>query len=98
MKNLKQIVIAGVLVFAAITDYAQGSPGAIKGQILNMENEPVIGAIIKITQSGVLVGGTNTDADGKYTYKPLNAGNYEVLVQSLETETKRVSEVEVNPD
>ncbi len=98
MKNLKQIVIAGLLIITTVSVQAQGSPGAIKGQILNMENEPVIGATIKITQSGVLVGGTSTDADGKYTYKPLNAGNYEVMVQSLETETKRVSEVEVNPD
>lgn len=98
MKNLKQSLVTGLLIIAGLAMSAQGLPGAIKGQILTTDNEPVIGAIIKITQGGVLIGGTSTDADGKYTYKPLNAGSYEVLVQSAETETKRVNQIEVSPD
>lgn len=98
MKNLKQTLLTGLLIIAGISLYAQGSPGAIKGQVLNMDNEPVIGATIRITQGGVLIGGTSTDVDGKYVYKPLNAGNYEILVQSQETQSKRVSGIEVNPD
>jgi hypothetical protein len=98
MKNLKQSVLTGLLIVAGLGVYAQGSPGAIKGRVLTTEGEAVIGATIKITQGGILIGGTSTDVDGKYAYKPLNAGNYEVLVQSQETESKRVSQVEVNPD
>jgi hypothetical protein len=98
MKNWKQTLLTGLLIIAGISLHAQGSPGAIKGQVLNMDNEPVIGATIRITQGGVLIGGTSTDVEGKYVYKPLNAGNYEILVQSQETQSKRINGVEVNPD
>ena len=89
MKNLKQQLIATLLVISSWSLSAQGSMGALKGQILNSDNGPVFGATIKILQGGVLVGGTDTDQKGMYTYKPLNAGSYEVLVSSYETQTKK---------
>ena len=82
MKNLKQNLIAGLLVIGSVSFYAQSSMGAIKGEILSNENLPVIGATVKITQGGVLIGGTTTDESGRYTYKPLNAGSYDVIVVS----------------
>ena len=68
----------------------------MKGQILNSDHEPVIGATIKILQGGSLIGGTSTDADGMYTYKPLNAGSYDVLIQSAEIQTKKITNVKVS--
>ncbi len=98
MKNLKQHILAGLLIIAGISLYAQGSPGAIKGQVLTTGGEAVIGATIKITQSGVLIGGTSTDVDGKYVYKPLNAGTYEVIATGIQIRAARVTNVEVDPD
>ena len=96
MKNLKQHLAAILIGISSLAASAQGSTGALKGQILNDTHEPVIGAIIKIIQGGSLVGGTNTDVDGMYTYKPLNAGSYDVLVSSSETQTKKVTDVRIS--
>jgi hypothetical protein len=97
MKNLKQH--ATILLFAISSlSFAQNSTGTIKGQILNDDHEPVIGAVIKILQGGSLIGGTDTDQDGLYTYKPLNAGSYDVVVSSQETQTKRITDVRVSSE
>lgn len=98
MKNLKNLLISAILIISGIQVNAQSSYGAIKGQIINNEGEPVFGATIKITQGGVLIGGTITDENGKYTYKPLDPGLYEVLAQSIEFSTQRVSKIDVGPD
>lgn len=95
MKTLKVMLSAAML---AIIVQCQAQTGAIKGQILSNTQEPVYGATIKITQGGVLIGGTSTDEQGMYTYKPLTAGIYEIIVQSVETQTKRISKIEINPD
>ena len=42
MKNLKQHILAGLLIIAGISLYAQGSPGAIKGHVLTTGGEAVI--------------------------------------------------------
>lgn len=98
MKNLKQTVLTGLLLIGSLSVFSQGSMGALKGQILNTDNEPVFGATIKILQGGVLIGGTDTDEKGMYTYKPLNAGSYDVLISSVETQTKRVTDVRVSSE
>ena len=98
MKNLKQTVLTGLLLIGSLSVFSQGSMGAVKGQILNNDNEPVIGATIKILQGGFLIGGTDTDEKGMYTYKPLNAGSYDILISSVETQTKRITDVRVSSE
>lgn len=98
MKNLKQTVLTSLLLIGSLSVFSQSSMGAVKGQVLNTDNEPVIGATIKILQGGVLIGGTDTDAKGMYTYKPLNAGSYDILISSVETQTKRVTDVRVSSE
>lgn len=98
MKSLKQNLSIFLLTFIALRLYSQGGTGAIKGQILNSNNEPVFGAVIRISQGGILIGGTTTDEKGMYTYKPLNPGLYELLVTSVETQAKRMSNIEVGSE
>lgn len=98
MKNLKQTILTVLLLVGALNVFSQGSMGALKGQVLNTDNEPVIGATIKILQGGYLIGGTDTDEKGMYVYKPLNAGSYDVLISSVETQTKRITDVRVSSE
>lgn len=98
MKNLKQNFVAILIGISSLSAFAQGSTGAIKGQILNEDHEPVIGAVIKIIQGGSLIGGASTDLDGLYAYKPLNVGSYDILVTSSETRTKKVTDVRVSAE
>jgi hypothetical protein len=96
MKNLKQMTVVCLFILGSNHINAQGSMGALKGQVLNSEHEPVIGAVVKVLQAGALIGGTSTDVDGLYTYKPLNAGTYEVLIASPETQSKKIINVRVS--
>ena len=93
MKHLKKLGL-GLLLISGF--YSSAQTGALKGQILNDDKEPVIGATIKILQGGSLIGGAVTDAEGKYTYKPLNPGEYELLISSMETQTKKVTNIRVS--
>ncbi len=95
MKQFKLICL-GLLLAGSVALEAQN--GAIKGQILNDEHLPVFGATIKLIQGGSLVGGAVTDEEGKYTIKPLNAGNYEIFVSSMETQTKQITGVKVSSE
>lgn len=93
MKQLKHLSLSLLLISGFIT---RAQNGSLKGQVLNDDHLPVYGAVVKVLQGGSLVGGTTTDADGKYTYKPLNAGSYELLISSSETQTKKVTDVRVS--
>lgn len=98
MKNLKKMALVSLLVISTYNVFSQNNSGVLKGQILNSDKEAVVGATIKILQAGVLVGGTSTNENGMYTYKPLDAGNYDVLISSIETQTKKVTEVRVSSE
>ncbi len=95
---MKQLKLFGLLLLSSAATLAQNGSGAIKGQILNDDNLPVIGATIKILQGDALVGGAMTDETGKYTYKPLNAGGYDIIVSSAETQTKRITDIHISPE
>lgn len=98
MKDLKKTTLTALLLIGSLSVFSQGSMGALKGQVLNDESMPVFGATIRILQGGALVGGTDTDENGMYTYKPLNAGSYDVLISSVETRTKKVTDVRVSSE
>jgi hypothetical protein len=98
MKNLKQTVATILIGISSLTGVAQTSMGALKGKVLNNDHLPVIGAVIRILQDGVLIGGATTDADGYYTYKPLNSGSYDVILSSSEIQTKKITNVMVGSE
>jgi len=98
MKDLKKTTLTALLLIGSLSVFSQGSMGALKGQVLNDESMPVFGATVRILQGGALVGGTDTDENGMYTYKPLNAGSYDVLISSVETRTKKVTDVRVSSE
>lgn len=93
MKSFKTACIALVFL-GSLSGLAQN--GAIKGQVKDDEHLPVFGATIKLIQGGALVGGATTDPDGKYTIKPLNAGNYEIFVSGPSTQSKQITNVVVS--
>jgi hypothetical protein len=98
MKNLKQTTLAILIGMSSLTVSGQSSSGALKGQILDGDTQPVFGATVKILQGGSLIGGASTDEKGNYTYKPLNSGSYDVLVSSMETQTKKITDVRVSSE
>jgi hypothetical protein len=98
MKTLKTIIVCIAILASNQFSIAQSSVGAIKGKVITTDNEPLYGGLVKITQSGNYIGGTQTDENGKYSYKPLNPGFYEITVTSIETRMKQITNIEVNPE
>ena len=98
MKTLKTIIVSIAILASNQFSIAQSSVGAIKGKVITTDNEPLYGGLVKITQSGNYIGGTQTDENGKYSYKPLNPGFYEITVTSIETRMKQITNIEVNPE
>jgi hypothetical protein len=98
MKTLKTIIVCIAILASNQFSIAQSSVGALKGKVITTDNEPLYGGLVKITQSGNYIGGTQTDENGKYSYKPLNPGFYEITVTSIETRMKQITNVEVNPE
>lgn len=95
MRTVKFLLIP---VLMLLVNALKAQQGEIKGLVKDDELNPVIGAVIKITQGGYLIGGTTTDENGKYVYKPLNPGEYEVLVTSMEHSTVRKNRIPVKPN
>ncbi|MDI1356512.1 MAG: carboxypeptidase regulatory-like domain-containing protein [bacterium] len=76
--------------------YAQAY-GEIRGIIKNTELEVVPFATVKILQGTQLVGGAETNEDGKYSIKPLSPGTYEMVILHPEYITKRINKISVSP-
>jgi hypothetical protein len=95
MKTIKNLL---VLLAITAVQFTKAQGGEIRGLIKDNELNPVIGALVKITQGGYLLGGTTTDVNGKYVYKPLDAGEYEIIVTSPLHSTCRLTKVPVSPN
>lgn len=96
MKTIKTILILAAI---GLVQFVKGQTfGEIRGLIKDDDYQPVIGAVVKITAGGYLVGGTTTDVNGKYIYKPLDAGEYEVIVTSPLHTTVHKTKVPVDPN
>jgi len=95
--KLKTAVLSALFMVFGLTMNAQGY-GEIRGIIKNTELEPVEFATVKILQGNVLIGGTQTDAEGRYKYKPLNPGTYDMVVMEAGHQTQPVNKIKVIPN
>jgi hypothetical protein len=99
MKTLIKTAIALVLIsLNGLKACAQGGYGEIRGIIKNTDLEPVPFATVKILQGNLLVGGTQTDMDGRYKYKPLTPGSYEMVVIEPGHATQQINKIAVIPN
>lgn len=89
--------IACICVLFTFNSRSQGS-GEIRGIIKNTDLEAIPFATIKILQGNQLVGGTQSNAEGRYSYKPLNPGSYELVVMEPGHITQPVNKIKVIPN
>lgn len=99
MKTLKTSVIAILFAVLGLSAIAQTGYGEIRGIIKDKETlETIPFATVKILQGNVLIGGTVTDIEGRYKYKPLTPGKYEIVVMEPGHQTQPVNKVNVIPN
>ena len=99
MKNLNIKTALLSLVFAAfgLNSLAQGY-GEIRGIIKNTELQVVPFATVKILQGTALIGGTQSDEEGRYKYKPLTPGDYDMVVMEMGHQTQPINKIKVIPN
>jgi hypothetical protein len=94
--NYKQMLCA---LFSIMLLSATSQPiGEIRGIIKDTDLQPVPFATIKIMQGVQLIAGTQTDMDGRYNYKPLVPGIYELIIIEPGHQTQPVNKVKVIPN
>ncbi len=87
-----------LLLFLGVAGTAMAQSGAITGKVLDERKQPILGAIVEVSQGGLPKGGTATDEDGNYLIKPLNPGRYDVKISYASYKTKLTKDVIVSPD
>ena len=95
--KLKTAILSLLLVAIGISMTAQGY-GEIRGVIKNQDLEVVPFATIKILQGNLLIGGTQSDANGKYVYKPLNPGSYDMMIIESGHHTQPINKIKIIPN
>jgi len=95
--TMRKIKLMAVMALISTFAAAQEMYGELRGVLKNELKEMVSFATIKIMQDNHLIGGTQTDINGNYSYKPLIPGSYEVIVSEVGHKTKQISGVKVVP-
>ncbi|MCE3228142.1 MAG: enterobactin receptor protein [Bacteroidetes bacterium] len=99
MKTLTTSVLAILFAILGLSATAQTGYGEIRGIIKDNETlETVPFATVKILQGNVLIGGVVTDIEGRYKYKPLTPGKYELMIIEPGHQTQPVNNIKVIPN
>lgn len=98
-RTLNYRTLACCFLAGLISTAMAQSAGELRGVIKDADNlQPVPFATIKILQDKQLIGGTQTDENGRYTYKPLVPGTYELMVIESGYLSQPVNKIKVIPN
>lgn len=80
----------------AVSGNCSGNCGEIRGVVIDADTkEPLIGATVLINGTTI---GAITDEDGKYAFKNLLPGKYQLMYSYISYQTKLITEIEVKTD
>lgn len=96
--HFKSAIVCILITLSGLSIFAQTGYGEIRGTVKNTDKEAVPYATIKIMQGSMLIGGTQTDIDGKYKYKPLIPGTYEMVIIEPGHQTQQINKIMVVPN
>lgn len=98
MTNLLRFILVLIVTAVSVETFAQGNSGEIYGTVTNENSEPIISAIVEVSDGTGVKGGAATDFDGNYVVKPLQPGKYTVSIKYLGYNEYRVVDVLVTPN
>ncbi len=77
----------------------QKGSGTLKGVIQDAESgEPLPFTKVLLKKNGSILGGANTDFDGKFTIKPIPSGTYDVEFKTVGFQKKLIKGVRISDD
>ncbi|MCB0699346.1 MAG: mucoidy inhibitor MuiA family protein [Chitinophagales bacterium] len=81
------------------SDYTNtAQAGAIIGNVLDNNGEPIINSVVQAIQGGIVKNGTVSDFDGNYILKPLSPGRYDLKTSYVGYKENITTGVIVNSD
>lgn len=93
---LSALLIAG-LYFSSPATAELNTTGQLKGSVATLSGEPIANASIKLQNMAQgIIREVQTDADGKYIFKGLLAGNYQVMISHADYESAASEHVEIS--
>jgi hypothetical protein len=95
MKNYKTLSACIALLFTAGFSYAQTG---ISGAITDASGQELPFATVAILDDTTLVTGTTADEHGYFSLKQLTPGTYNVRVTNMTYKTRRIKNVEIEPN
>lgn len=88
-----------VLLFVGAANMALAQNGAIIGKVLDDKGQPAVGAVVQVSEGGIVKSGAQVfEDDGGYLVKPLSAGRYNVKVSYIGFKDVVITGVIVSPD
>ena len=96
---MRKTYLAALIAFFISGESAFAQTGSIQGTITDKNTkEPIPFANVAAYMNGSLIGGAQSDFDGKYSIKPLTPGKYDVKATIVGYGTKEVTGVLVSVD
>jgi len=84
-------------LFSTVGAFSQVGSGTLQGKITDAKTGEALPFVnIVVLLNGNQVAGRNTDFDGAYSIKPIEAGTYDVSISSVGFNSKRINGVKVN--
>lgn len=93
--KLKIFILLSFILFSKIL-YANGQDGAIRGIVIDIEGQPIIGAYIKLSDIDGKI--TTSDIDGNFSLDGLPEGTYKITVSYISMQSKTVENILVKMD
>ena len=85
-----------ILALTMSAQVAAQSFGEIHGKVVDPDGNPVEFGIVRAERGGSIIG-SETDSEGRFILKPLEAGEYDVKVQSMGFQPMEINGVRVDP-
>lgn len=94
---MKKFKITLMCFFSAVIQISKAQPGEIRGTVTDKNSgEPLPGALIIYKLNG-LDNAVNTDENGFYKIKPLEAGNYDIKISLITYDSLLLKNIRVAP-
>ena len=92
-------LLTSIGLLLSISIGLMGQSGTISGYVIDKDTkEPIPFTAVVAQQDGIQKGGAAADIDGKYTIKPLEPGNYNIIVSAVGYKPLQINNVHVSAD
>jgi hypothetical protein len=92
-----QLTLAGLFLIFSLPLFSQDITGALTGQLIDQENNPIEGATVVLSGNNIIGSrGTVTDRSGNFRFYALPVGRYDVKIEHVSFNDVNYQSVNIN--